>query len=50
MDYLDNGVLDAANLDPLLKENGNRIAMTEAEKEDIVAFIKTLSDAAFVSK
>ncbi|WP_313266267.1 cytochrome c peroxidase [Sphingobacterium sp.] len=50
LDYLDNGVLDAANLDPLLKENGNRIAMTEAEKEDIVAFIKTLSDAAFVSK
>lgn len=49
LDYFDNGVLDADNLDPILKENGNRIPLTEPEKEDIIAFIKTLSDSAFVA-
>jgi len=43
-----SGVPYADNLDPFLKENGNRIALTEQEKEDIIAFIKTLSDTAFV--
>lgn len=50
LDYFDNGVLYADNLDPILKENGNRIPMTEQEKEDIIDFIKTLSDSSFVGK
>ncbi len=50
LDYFDKGVLDAANLDPILKENGKRIPMTEEEKEAIIAFIKTLSDPKFVGK
>lgn len=50
LDYFDDGVLDADNLDPILKENGNRIPMTEQEKEDIISFIKTLSDSKFVGK
>ncbi|WP_367916489.1 cytochrome-c peroxidase [Leadbetterella sp. DM7] len=50
LDYFDKGVLYADNLDPFLKENGNRIALTEAEKQDIIAFIRTLSDPAFVSE
>lgn len=48
LDYFDKGVPEAGNLDPALKENGNRIALTEQEKQDIVAFIKTLSDHSFV--
>jgi len=50
LDYFDNGVLDADNLDPILKENGNRILLIEQEKEDIISFIKTLSDSTFVGK
>jgi cytochrome c peroxidase len=50
LDYFANGVLDADNLDPLLKENGNRIPLTEQEKHDIIDFIKTLSDPSFVGK
>jgi len=50
LDYFDNGVLDAGNLDPFLKENGNRIPLSEQDKEDIISFIKTLSDSLFVGK
>ena len=50
LDYFDRGVLDATNLDPILKENGKKIPLTEGEKEDIIAFIKTLSDPAFVGR
>ncbi|WP_245586356.1 cytochrome-c peroxidase [Olivibacter sitiensis] len=50
LDYFDDGVLEADNLDPILKENGNRIPMTEQEKDAIIAFIKTLSDHHFVGR
>src|SRR5690606_33539211 len=42
LDYFDNGVLAADNLDPVLKENGNRIPLTAQEKDDLIAFINTL--------
>lgn len=47
LDYFDNGVLDADNLDPVFKKNGNRIPLTEQEKEDLISFMKTLSDNRF---
>jgi len=50
LDYFDKGVLDAPNLDPILKENGNRIPLTDQEKEDIIDFIKTLSDSKFIGE
>ncbi len=50
LDYFDGGVADAVNLDPILQENGNRIPMNEQEKDDIIAFIKTLSDSTFVER
>lgn len=50
LDYFDDGVLAADNLDPILKENGNRIPLTEEEKRDVISFIKTLSDRTFVGK
>lgn len=48
LDYFDNGVLPADNLDPILQANGNSIPMTEQEKDDILAFLNTLSDPEFI--
>lgn len=50
LDYFDNGVLDADNLDPVLKNNDRRIPLTGQEKEDLISFMKTLSDSVFVGK
>src|SRR5690606_7283106 len=50
LDYFDNGVLDADNLDPILKDNGNRIPLSEQEKGDIISCITPLSDRTFVGK
>ncbi|MDM1295423.1 cytochrome-c peroxidase [Sphingobacterium sp. N143] len=50
LDYFDNGVLAADNLDPILQANGNRIPLSEQEKEDIISFIHTLSDSTFIRK
>ncbi len=47
LDYFDNGVLGADNLDPVFKNNGNRIPLTEQEKEVLISFMKTLSDLEF---
>lgn len=49
LDYFDNGVLGADNLDPVFKNNGNRISLTEQEKEDLISFMKTLSDVEFTA-
>ena len=48
--YFDNGVLSADNLDPIFKENSNRIPLTEDEKEYLIAFMKTLSDNEFTDR
>lgn len=50
LDYFDNGVLYADNLDPILKDNGNKIPLTEQEKTDLIAFMKTLSDTEFIGQ
>lgn len=50
LDYLDAGVLESENLDPILKKQGNRIPLSHQEKEDILAFLKTLSDPEFVGR
>lgn len=47
LDYFDNGVLNADNLDPIFKNNGNRIPLTEQEKDNLIMFMKTLSDKEF---
>ncbi|AZA89866.1 Cytochrome c551 peroxidase precursor [Chryseobacterium nakagawai] len=47
--YSDN-VEDQPNLDPLLKQNGHvGISMTSLEKQNISAFLKTLSDQNFIT-
>jgi len=50
LDYMDQGVLDAENLDPIFKENNNRLPLTAAEKEALLVFMKTLSDDEFIGK
>src|SRR5690606_15408545 len=50
LDYFDEGVLYADNLDPILKAKGNRIPLNEQEKDDLISFINTLSDPTFVGK
>ncbi|WP_437918847.1 cytochrome-c peroxidase [Sphingobacterium sp. LRF_L2] len=48
LDYFDEGVLEADNLDPILKDNGNRIPLTASEKDAIISFLNTLNDESFV--
>ncbi|MDW5289145.1 cytochrome-c peroxidase [Formosa sp. PL04] len=50
LDYLDSGVLETDNLDPILKDNNNRIPLSEVEKSNLIAFMKTLSDGEFVGQ
>lgn len=50
LDYFDRGVADAENLDPILRANGNRIPLSEQEKDDVIAFLETLSDPAFAGR
>lgn len=50
LDYFDKGVLNADNLDPVFKNNGNRIPLSEQEKTNLILFMKTLSDHEFVKK
>ena len=50
LDYLDNGVIAADNLDPILKNNNNRVPLTEEEKEALISFMKTLSDPNFIGQ
>lgn len=50
LDYFDNGVLDAENLDPIFKKNGKRIPLSEQEKVNLISFMETLSDNAFVKR
>lgn len=50
LDYMDHGVLASANLDPIFKENENRLPLTEIEKEGLIAFMQTLSDYTFIGK
>ncbi|NIJ45565.1 cytochrome c peroxidase [Wenyingzhuangia heitensis] len=48
LDYLDNGVVVADNLDPILKNNENKIPLSEDEKLNLISFLKTLTDAKFL--
>lgn len=50
LDHYDSGVVDSATLDPILKQNGTLgIPLTAAEKTQIIAFLKTLTDTQFLT-
>lgn len=45
-----SGVKDSPSLDPALKANGQLgIALTDTEKKQVIAFLKTLSDNTFIN-
>lgn len=49
LDHYAGQVKPSATLDPLLvNEQGNGIALAEGEKQQIIAFLKTLTDQAFI--
>lgn len=49
LDHYASGVLDSPTLDPLLKQNGVLgIPLTDKEKKQIIAFLKTLTDNEFI--
>ncbi|MGO1721141.1 MAG: cytochrome-c peroxidase [Sphingobacterium sp.] len=50
LNYFDQGVIPADNLDPIFKANANRIPLTQQEKQHVIAFLNTLSDPTFVGK
>lgn len=50
LNHYSNGVNDTPNLDPLLKSNNRLgIELTATDKNQLVAFLKTLSDEAFIT-
>ncbi|MDX1911419.1 MAG: cytochrome c peroxidase [Saprospiraceae bacterium] len=50
LDHYSGGVLDSPTLDPLLRQDDGTlgIPMTAEEKQNILAFLKTLNDEAFI--
>lgn len=50
LDHYTQGVQNNANLDPLLKQNGKLgIDLSETEKKQILAFLRTLDDRDFIT-
>ena len=48
LSFLSQGVEDDSNLDPYLKEKGNRIPLSKEEKKYVISFLKTLTDYTFI--
>lgn len=50
LNHYAGGVADTQNLDPLLKQNGRLgIALTDTEKTQIIAFLRSLTDTEYLS-
>lgn len=50
MNHYDSGVEDFATLDPILNQNGRLgIALSETEKSQLIAFLKTLTDTEYLT-
>lgn len=50
LDFYSEGVIESANIDPLMGASHNGgVQLTEKEKEQIIAFLKTMTDSAFIS-
>jgi cytochrome c peroxidase len=50
LNHYQNGVRNNPNLDPLLKKSDGSLGidLTEEEKKNIIAFLKTLTDESFL--
>ncbi|PXY42127.1 cytochrome-c peroxidase [Flavobacterium cheongpyeongense] len=50
LEHYSNSVLFSSTLDPLLRKNGNLgIPLSETEKKQLIAFLKTLTDYAYIN-
>ncbi|MFH7013337.1 cytochrome-c peroxidase [Flavobacterium sp. FlaQc-52] len=50
LNHYASGVVDSETLDPILKQNGNLgIPLSENEKKQIIAFLKTLTDIQYLT-
>lgn len=50
LNFYSNGMQNTANLDPIMQQHGALgIPLTQAEKQAIIAFLKTLTDEKFIS-
>ena len=50
VNYYNSGGNYSSTVDPLMKKIGIGLQLTIKEQEDLVAFLKTLSDNNFISK
>ena len=50
IEHYNSGGKYSSTVDPLMKKIGIGLQLTNQEKEDLVAFLKTLSDTEFISK
>jgi cytochrome c peroxidase len=50
LNHYSSGIVDLATLDPILKQNGKLgIALSETEKTQLIAFLKTLTDNQYLT-
>ena len=50
LSHYSSGVMDSATLDPILKQNGTvGISLSEKEKTQLIAFLKTLTDNQYLT-
>lgn len=50
LDHYSNGVLASATLDPVLNQNGKLgIPISETDKKQLIAFLKTLTDYEYLT-
>ena len=50
IDHYNSGGTYSSTVDPLMKKIGVGLQLTNQEKEDLIAFLKTLSDTDFINK
>ena len=50
IEHYNSGGKYSSTVDPLMKKIGIGLQLTNQEKEDLIAFLKTLSDTEFISK
>jgi cytochrome c peroxidase len=49
VEHYNNGGQPSATIDPLMKHTGDGLNLTQQEKADLVAFLKTLTDSTFIN-
>jgi len=50
IEHYNSGGKYSSTVDPLMKKIGVGLQLTNQEKQDLIAFLKTLSDSEFITK